>query len=68
MEPIFDNDEPYITLVHKEGGEEKKIAVPKQLAYYLRTHWCGSQIMHDLIVNNAKKSMSKSLQEIIGII
>ena len=64
----FDCDEPHVILCHKDSGEEKKIPVPKQLAYYLRTHWCGSQIMHDLITNNAKKSMSKSLQEIIGII
>ena len=66
----FDCDEPYISLAHKDGGgdEEKKIIVPKQLAYYLRTHWCGSQIMYDLITSNAKKSITSSLREIIGIV
>jgi len=64
----FDCDEPHIILAHKDGGEEKKIPVPKQLAYYLRTHWCGSKIMHDLITDNAKKSISSSLREIIGTV
>jgi hypothetical protein len=63
----FDSDEPHIILAHKDGGEEeKRMPVPKQLAYYLRTHWCGSQIMHDLITKNAKKSVTDGIREILG--
>ena len=62
----FDNEEPHIILAHKDGGEEVKMPVPKQLASYLQTHWCGSQIMHDLIANKAKESVGKRVRELLG--
>jgi len=63
----FDCKEPHIILCRKDGGEEKKMLVPEQLAYYLRTHWCGSQIMHDLIEKAAKDSIASELREILGV-
>jgi hypothetical protein len=63
----FDCKEPHIILAHKDGGEEKKMVVPEQLAYYLRTHWCGSKTMHDTIERNAKSSVQRDLQKILGV-
>ena len=65
----LDSDEPFIVLAHKEGGIEKKMPIPEPLAYYLRTHWCGSQIMHDLIEKKVKESVDISelyVQEIFN--
>ena len=62
----FDCEEPHIILAHKDGGEEEKMPVPEQLAYYLRTHWCGSQTMHDLIANKARESVGKKVRELLG--
>lgn len=52
----FDKSPPYITynLDGVMAMEDKKLYVPEALAYYLRTHWCGSQKMHDLIEKNTK--------------
>jgi hypothetical protein len=65
-EADFDSEEPHIILAHRDGGEKKKIPVPEQLAYYLRTCYCGSQTMHDLITANAKKSVTDGIREILG--
>jgi hypothetical protein len=65
-EADFDCEEPHIILAHNDGGEKKKIPVPKQLAYYLSNCYCGSQTMHALIVNNAKKSVTDGIREILG--
>ena len=62
----FDSEEPHVILAHKDSGEKKKVPVPKQLAYYLRTCYCGSQTMHALITANAKKSVGKRVRELLG--
>lgn len=63
----LDDDEPFIILAHKNGGEEIKMSIPEQLAYYLRTHWCGSQTMHDKIASTAKNDISSDLRKILGV-
>ena len=64
----FDCKEPYITLCHDtELNKKEKMLIPEALAYYLRTHWCGSQKMHDLIENNAIRGIQDQLKEIIGV-
>ena len=51
----FDTEGPYIEYFMADdfNSDRIRVAVPNALAYYLRTHWCGSQHMHDLIWNSA---------------
>ncbi len=61
----FDCEEPHLILAHRDSGEEVKMPVPEQMAYYLRTCYCGSQTMHALITANAKKSVTDGIREIL---
>jgi len=63
----FDANEPHILLCRDDNSEEVKIPVPKQLVYYLKTHWCGSQEIHDKIVEKAKREWQYELRELLGI-
>jgi hypothetical protein len=64
----LDCDDPFATLCHKDDcAIEETIKIPHQLAYYLTTHWCGSQKMHDLIEKNAIRSIQSKLKEILGV-
>ena len=64
----FDADDPFIVLAHTESiNHEIKMPIPKKLAYYLNTHWCGSKKMHDIICKNAQNDMRESLKEILGL-
>ncbi len=63
----FDHDEPYVVLCHEHTSEEVKIPVPKQLAYYLKTHFCGSRIMHDHMVDKGRTRLQVELLTLLGI-
>lgn len=66
-EANFDSEEPYIIIANDEDSREEKILIPKSLAYYLRTHWCGSKKMHDLIEKNTIQAMQNKLKNLMGI-
>ena len=64
----FDCDEPYIILANEHNGvDEIKVPVPKSVAYYLRTHWCGSQQMHDTIKENATSEALNLIKQALRI-
>lgn len=65
----FDCENPYIELVMDDATESStiKVFVPEPLAYYLSTHYCGSQKMHDNITDNAKRSIQDQLRNILGM-
>ena len=64
----FDSDEPFITICESSGGgEETKLLIPKALAYYLSTHFCGSNTMHDLITENAKREVQNVIKDALGL-
>lgn len=66
----FDCDKPYISVADPSKSvfsKSEKIEIPESMAYYLRTHWCGSQKMHDLIQKNAKQEIQNKLKEILGV-
>ena len=63
-----DCDKPFAEICHKDDPAiSEKISIPHQLAYYLKTHWCGSQKMHDLIEKNAIQGFRHQIKEILGI-
>lgn len=64
----LDADEPFIEIIDEKkmcGNEKVKVLVPKSLAYYLKTHFCGSQKMHTLIENNARNGLRRSFKDLL---
>ncbi len=65
----FDADEPYITIVDAEDPhtEEKKMLVPKSLAYYLSTHACGSRKMMENFIEQGRHEVRVGFQRLLGL-
>lgn len=62
----FDAEEPYLKICANDStgyDKEKKIPIPSAMAYYLRTHWCGSDKMHDLIESGAVSRARQELED-----
>ena len=49
-------------MANNDSSKEEKIPIPETVAYYLRTHWCGSKIMHNLIEKNTVSDMQNKLR------
>lgn len=65
----LDSEEPYVmieSLVYMDA-KPVKLPFPKSLAYYLRTHFCGSQAMHDLIADNTRRDIKNTIKQALGI-
>jgi hypothetical protein len=63
----FDTDEPHICITSEEDMDNTiKILVPKSLAYYLSTHYCGSKKMHDLIEEHTKTNIRNTIKDALG--
>jgi len=67
----LDVEEPYaiITADYKISNniQESRMLIPKSLAYYLSTHFCGSNVMRQMIQENTKHSIGQSIKEILGL-
>lgn len=64
----LDADEPYCEVAHKMsvGEPATKVLIAKPLAHYLKTHFCGSQTMHDAITANERRRIGNVLKELMG--
>ncbi len=63
----FDCEEPYITVGNNDCTESEKILIPKTVAYYLSTHFCGSMKMHKGLKDDAKRALQNKFIELLGI-
>jgi len=66
----LDCDEPYCMAVKEmmEGSVSGvKILIPKALAYYLRTHFCGSKNMHDSLIEQGKHTIRTKIKLTLDI-
>lgn len=66
----LDDEVPYCTITPKDEfavEHEKKVLIPKALAYFLRTHFCGSYEMHKLITDHAKFEAREKIKEALGL-
>jgi hypothetical protein len=63
----FDCKEPHIIIADNDCNKEEKILIPETVAYYLRTHFCGSNQMRDTIRDNAISDMQYKFKELLGI-
>jgi hypothetical protein len=66
----LDADEPYFKIASARfpiSQAEKTIPIPKELAYYLRRHWCGSQEMHAKIESNTRREIANKIKDALGM-
>lgn len=63
----FDVAEPYVEISSRDCSHRVKVPFPKPLAYYLSTHWCGSDCMHELIEEDAKRKVQGAIKLAIGL-
>jgi hypothetical protein len=63
----LDCDEPYCLTSHKDTCtvDGPKILIPKALAYYLRTHFCGSNQMRETIRLHQRQETAQLLRSIL---
>jgi len=63
----FDCSNPYAMILNeKNHDEEEKILIPKALAYYLSTHFCGSKVMRYTIQKNAIYNVGNTIKDALG--
>jgi len=64
----LDATEPFAIITKDRAAiEEQRVLIPKALAYYLGTHFCGSAVMHDLIVEKVKGQIQNTITEALGL-
>ena len=65
----LDDEKPYL-MAFKDlvGMDLEMFLIPKNLAYYLTTHFCGSKKMHEAIVTQTRVEIGHSFQKILGMI
>lgn len=63
----FDCEEPYIIIGNKDCTKKDRILVPETMAYYLRTHFCGSMNMHNGLKEDAVRDMQNKFKELLGV-
>ena len=65
----LDADEPYCQIVPIGSLTDMPdiVPIPKELAYYLRTHWCGSKLMHGTIAENARRQIRNQIKAALGM-
>lgn len=65
----FDAEEPYVTIANGDlSGEERRVPVPKSMAYYLSTHSCGSQKIHDNLIEDGRREVRNKIKAILQIV
>lgn len=66
----FDSDTPSLNIAPASSlitGKDTKLPVPRALAYYLTTHFCGSQKMHDQLVEDGRQEVRNEIKDILKI-
>lgn len=66
----LDATDPYCMVQHKDSidvDNEVKVRIPRALAYYLRTHFCGSLAMHDKLIEHGHQEIRSTIRTALGI-
>jgi hypothetical protein len=65
----LDTDQPWCEIRPDSGDMEPatKLRIPWALAYFLRTHFCGSNKMRDLIVDHARRDIANTIGDALGV-
>ena len=63
----LDVEEPYCIIVKEDCQEsERKISIPKALAYYLTTHHNGSQIFRGALLKQGRNSLRGKINDLLS--
>lgn len=62
-----DLPEPSIQITNGTGDEDKKLPVPKALAYFLSVHHCGSMAMRENIEQAARRNVQNEIKRALAI-
>ena len=60
-------DRPYLFAAETAISEEIKFEVPEALAYYLRTHWGGTDTMRKNREESHRRKFQNEVKELLGI-
>ena len=65
----LDAETPFVLAQQRDSTDNKetKFLVPPQLAYYLRTHYCGSATMHNALIEQGKYKVRTKVKDALGI-
>lgn len=66
----LDDENPYCIITPKDEYAveyEKRVPIPKSLAYYLRTHFCGSHKMRDILFKQGQSQVRDQIKEALGL-
>ena len=63
----LDFGEPYANIINEKTNKEETINIPKSLAYYLSTHFCGSKKMRDVIAEAAKNEIRNTIKGVLKL-
>ena len=56
-----------LQITSEDTSQEKTLSVPKPLAYYLGTHFCGSNVMHELIEEDTRRDIKQAIVTALGL-
>ena len=63
----LDHDEPYCMLQSPVNGGMMHRDIPKALAYYLTTHFCGSNKMMDAYKRQGRNEIRSKLKDLAEV-
>ena len=66
----LDCSEPYCIIFPKDKWDNNdaiKLMIPKNLAYYLRTHFCGSREYHDRVYEQGAHDARMTIKRALDI-
>jgi len=65
----LDCDTPYCKVCRENDCTDikEKILIPKALAYFLRTHFCGSNRMHDSLIEDGRRGCQNEIKDALGL-
>ena len=55
--------DPFAVVVNEDTDTEENYAIPRQLAYFLTTHWAGTEQLRDAI----KRETLAGIRQTLGI-
>ena len=64
---VEDANPPYLLAADSAISDEEKFELPEALAYYLRTHWGGTESMRKENAAAVRRNLQNKIKELLGI-
>ena len=63
----LDAKEPYAIMANFHSNTTRTKYIPKSLAYFLSTHFCGSKMMRNVIREDMRREIKNTIKEAMGM-